>query len=267
MASAALQITNTVEAVNVQRDKDHYHPTGDSVIQVESTLFKIHKFPLMHNSPIFATIFDLPVGLGTPEGLSDDFPIVLEGEKADEFRALLKYTSAPPLQAQVERMTEAVLPEIISLVKLSHKYQMDHWKDWGLEVLVRLLVDLSSLPAEHLQPLYSLYSLLEDIPARIRMMKHWCQVINSKNLSIVPVIDAAEKWGNRDSLAEAYCMQIRRWEKKANILDPKSYSEDGLSPAHIQRIQSGWMSLSLSWSQFRSHDSPYRFADTPLQSG
>ncbi|KAF7336537.1 BTB domain-containing protein [Mycena sanguinolenta] len=253
---AALQ--STVHSNGPNRDKDHYHETGDSIIRVENVLFKIHKFPLTHNSSVFATMFNLPVGIGSVEGLSDDIPIVLEGEKAEDFRAVLKYIYAPPVQLQMERIPISALREIISLVKLSHKYEMDHWKEWGVEVLERMLDDLHSLPVEHLQPLYSLYSLVGDAPARTRVMKQWCEVIETNKLLIVPVLDAASAYDDRDAIAEAYCIQIRRWEKEdANVLNPNSYRADGLAQSHIQRIQAGYMSLSLSWGRFRSEELPY----------
>ncbi|KAF7336539.1 BTB domain-containing protein [Mycena sanguinolenta] len=251
---AALQ--STVHSNSPNRDKDHYHETGDSIIRVENVLFKIHKFPLTHNSSVFATMFNLPVGIGNMEGLSDDIPIVLEGEKAEDLQAVLKYIYAPPVQTQMERITIAALPEIISLVKLSHKYGMDHWKEWGVQVVKRLLDDLDSVPTEHLQPLYSLYNLVGDAAARARVMKHWCEVIEANKLSIVPALDAASTCDDQDAMTDVYCIQIRRWEK-ANVFEPTSYSEEGVCEAHIQRIRSGYMSLSLSWSQFRSRESPY----------
>ncbi|KAJ6462891.1 hypothetical protein C8R45DRAFT_1177729 [Mycena sanguinolenta] len=202
-------------------------------------------------------MFNLPVAIGHVEGLSDDLPIVLEGEKAEDFRAVLKYIYAPPVQTQIERITIAVLLEIISLVKLSHKYEMDHWKEWGVQVLERLLDDLHALPTEHFEPLYSLYGLVEDAPTRTRVMQHWCGIIEANSRPIVPVLDAASAYNDQEALANVYCIQIRRWEKNANVFEPTSYSEDGVSEAHIQRIRSGYMSLSLAWSQFRSQDSPH----------
>jgi hypothetical protein len=40
-------------------------------------------------------MFALPSGIREAEGDSDDLPIALEGERAEEFRAVLKYIYAP----------------------------------------------------------------------------------------------------------------------------------------------------------------------------
>ncbi|KAJ7840396.1 hypothetical protein B0H14DRAFT_3696414 [Mycena olivaceomarginata] len=75
-------------------DNEYYHSTGDSVIRIENTLFKVHKLFLTYNSAVFATLFDLPGETGRVEGLSDDLPIVLEGETSENFRIILKYVYA-----------------------------------------------------------------------------------------------------------------------------------------------------------------------------
>ena len=64
-----------------------------------------------------------------------------------------------PSQTQIASVSITALAEMISLVKSAHKYEMDDWVHWGLQVLTRLLEDLNSLPAEHLQALHSLYNL------------------------------------------------------------------------------------------------------------
>ncbi|KAF8209868.1 hypothetical protein K438DRAFT_2058982 [Mycena galopus ATCC 62051] len=132
---------------------------------------------------------------------------------------------------------------MISLVQSAHKYEMDDWVHWGLQVLTRLFEELNSLPAEHLWALHSLYNLLGDILERTRMMTRWCEVVERDNLPILPVLAAAERCGDKDAMAEAYCIQIRHWEKKVTVIEPQSFSADGLSQDHIQRILSGYASL------------------------
>ncbi|KAJ7193663.1 hypothetical protein GGX14DRAFT_588330 [Mycena pura] len=121
------------------------------------------------------------------------------------------------------------------------------------------------IPVEHLRALHSLYNLLEDILERTRMMTRWCEVVERDNLPILPVIDAAERCGDEDAMAEAYCIQIRRWEKKATVIEPRSFNADGLSQEHIQRILSGYASLSLSWSRLRGGDSSFPLANARFQ--
>ncbi|KAJ7919548.1 hypothetical protein B0H13DRAFT_1988638 [Mycena leptocephala] len=146
----APQGPDPVRSTNVLHDNEYYHSTGDSVIRIEN-IFKVHKLFLTYNSAVFTTLFDLPVETGHAEGLSDDLPIVLEGETAENFRIILKYVYARPSQTQIASVSITALAEMISLVQSAHKYEMDDWVHWGLQVLTRLLEDLNSLPAEHLQ--------------------------------------------------------------------------------------------------------------------
>ncbi|KAF7376982.1 BTB domain-containing protein [Mycena sanguinolenta] len=209
---ASPQSPDAVRPSDIQRDKDHYHAEGDSIIRVEQTLFKVHKAFLTHNSSVFSTMFNLPVGMGDPEGSSDDNPIVLLGDEVEDFCAVLNYIYAPPVRTQIQDITTAALPEIISVVKFAHKYAMDHWKEWGLKVLVRLLDDISSVPAEHLCALYSLYHLVGDAPLGDRVIQRWCTVIEEGKFPIVSILDAASACQDQDTLAQAYCIQIGRWE-------------------------------------------------------
>lgn len=167
-----------------------------------------------------------------------------------------------PIEVQINNTGMASLPEIISLANLSHKYEMDHWKKWVLAVLDRLLLDLDSVPVEHLPALYSLYHRLGEVPMRSRVMKSWCKVVERDGLPINYLLNAADAREDKGALADVYCILIRRWEKRARIFDPESFAEDAVTAIHIQRINSGYMSLSLSWSRFSGSDAPYPFEDT-----
>ena len=93
------------------RDSDFYHESGDCIIRVENTLFKvqllsfqfslwinsnqIHRFLLVPASAVFSTLFTLPQGDLAVEGISDDAPICLSDDTAADFRCLLKYIYTP----------------------------------------------------------------------------------------------------------------------------------------------------------------------------
>ncbi|KAF7364474.1 BTB domain-containing protein [Mycena sanguinolenta] len=240
-------------STDVSRDKEHYYLAGDSIIRVENTLFKIHKAFLSHNSPLFATLFDLPVGTGNPEGSSDALPIFLEGDTADDFRALLKYIYAPPIQVQLSEITLVAVPELVSVAKLSHKYQMDHWRDWALKGLERHISSFDSLPARHIPALYSLANLLGLIVTRLVAIKRWCDVVEQDDLSIVPLINTFDASGDQYGLVAIYCVQIRRWEHSARtVSDLESLPRDGVSSTHFHRMLSGYALLLRSWYRFPS---------------
>lgn len=61
------------------------------VIQVENTLFRVHKYQLV-KSETFSNMFGMPSGPAKEpeEGASREHPIVLEGVKASDFAALIK---------------------------------------------------------------------------------------------------------------------------------------------------------------------------------
>ncbi|KAF7336512.1 hypothetical protein MSAN_02283200 [Mycena sanguinolenta] len=139
---ASPQSLDAVLPTDIQRDKIHYHAEGDVIIRVEHTLFKVYKAFLTHNSSVFATMFNLPAGMGDPEGSSDDHPIVLEGEKAMDFRTVLEFLYATPVKLQIYSTAIPALLNIISLAKFSHKYEMDHWMEW---VAIRKNLPLNSL--------------------------------------------------------------------------------------------------------------------------
>ncbi|KAF7333227.1 BTB domain-containing protein [Mycena sanguinolenta] len=186
-------------------------------------------------------MFELPSGDDSPEGLSDELPIVLEGETAEDFRAVLKYIYAPPIQVQIESIPAAALPEMISVARFSHKYAMDHWKSWALEVIGLRVTSLDLLPTEYLQPLYSLLILLEHGPStRARILERWCDVVEKNNLSIIPVLAAADAGEAfyREGLVAVYCIEIRRWEKGASTFT-QTLIRNGVSQIYFQRMHSG----------------------------
>jgi hypothetical protein len=93
------------------RDDEFYHTSGDCIIRVEDTLFKvssrmfwfsdcsdllqIHRFIITRGSLIFSSLFELPQGSLAVEGMSDELPITLAGDTASDMRSLLKCIYAP----------------------------------------------------------------------------------------------------------------------------------------------------------------------------
>jgi len=78
------------------RDADYYISDGNTVLLVENILFKVHRSTLTKDKSTFDTMFSLPSDSSSdssmtvgPEGESDDNPIHLQGDTAEEFRALL----------------------------------------------------------------------------------------------------------------------------------------------------------------------------------
>ncbi|KAJ7171292.1 hypothetical protein C8R46DRAFT_1190670 [Mycena filopes] len=238
-------------APSSSRDAQHYHLDGDCVILVENVVFKIHRFHLTHNSPVFASMFGLPLGGTLEEGLSDESPIVLHGDSAADFRALLKYLYAPVLETQIEAIPLSEMHRIIALARLAHKYAMEAWKAWALQFLTRRVINQSKFGAEDVQALHSLYTQLEDDPMRARLMQSWCKFVEAGELPICDAIEAADAAGDAGCLTELYCTQIRRFGASADLFNPPSLLSTGIPAVHLQRIFAGYCSLSMAWIRFR----------------
>ncbi|KAH8117107.1 hypothetical protein DFH11DRAFT_1152839 [Phellopilus nigrolimitatus] len=98
------------------RDKSYYFSL--LVFKVEDCLFRVPQQGFESQSEVFKTMFTLPSGEDTEQdGCSDDRPLVLEGIKADDFRAFLKLLY--PQFRRPTRANERTLSEEESLVVLS----------------------------------------------------------------------------------------------------------------------------------------------------
>ncbi|KAF7368626.1 BTB domain-containing protein [Mycena venus] len=201
---------------NVQRDKIHYHPTGDCIIRVQNTLFKIHKFHLVHNSTVFADMFNLPSGGQQEEGLSDDSPIILGSLSAADFRFVLKYMYAGAMSMQIDSIPLSALREIIAVAEFADKYEMMDLNKWALSYISRRVfvfvppgdkgkVPLMSLPEPDLAALHGLYRRIDvEVGTEYQdlIMDAWISRIETNTLPITTALHAAE--ARRGALVAAF---------------------------------------------------------------
>ncbi|KAJ7830009.1 hypothetical protein B0H14DRAFT_3465198 [Mycena olivaceomarginata] len=253
-------VSNPVQAVF--RDAKHYHPTGDCIIRVQNTLFKIHKFHLVHNSSVFAGMFDIPSGEQQEEGKSDDSPIVLEGEKAFRFAPFSSTCMlGVGMGMQIDVIPLSALREIIAVAEFAEKYEMVDLKEWALSFIYRRIFapptvkakqPLMDLPDQDLAALHELYRRLNgDVAYEYRdlIMATWCTRVEKNGLPIAGVLRTAEASGQHAYLAELYCVQLRRMKGHARVLTPTPFPSDDIPPVHLQRIYAGHCSLSLAWDR------------------
>ncbi|TFK52304.1 hypothetical protein OE88DRAFT_1657494 [Heliocybe sulcata] len=132
------------------RDALYYISDGNTVLLVENTLFKVHRSNLMKDGSTFDTLFSLPseganpspgvtaptVGGAVVEGESDDNPIRLQGDSADEFRALLWALYALPHELMIATTSEANPVLLFNLARITHKYQFKSLLSWALSAMV-----------------------------------------------------------------------------------------------------------------------------------
>ena len=74
-----------------QRHERYYLDDGNIVFLVEGELFRVHRYFFLRDSPIFRDMLSIPVpaSSSSPEGTSDDNPIVLDQVESKDFEHLL----------------------------------------------------------------------------------------------------------------------------------------------------------------------------------
>ncbi|KIK54785.1 hypothetical protein GYMLUDRAFT_264487 [Collybiopsis luxurians FD-317 M1] len=152
-------ISTTTVVQPLVRDPEYYLYDGNTVIQVENILFKVHRYILSRDGSAFEGMFSLD---GIPqsdsseslidssysnqphqcschhlshEGLSDVSPIVLSGDTASDFRALLWALYALPAEVFAMPSSQAQVVRLISVARLAHKYAFRTTESWALSVL------------------------------------------------------------------------------------------------------------------------------------
>ncbi|KAF5378948.1 hypothetical protein D9757_008736 [Collybiopsis confluens] len=140
------------------RDPEFYIPDGNTVIQVENVLFKVHRFILSRDGSAFEGMFSLdgiprsvsseslmdsypsqsshcPCHPLSEEGLSDASPIVLSGDSPADFRALLWALYALPAEIFAMPSSQGQFIRLISIARIAHKYAFRTTESWALSVL------------------------------------------------------------------------------------------------------------------------------------
>jgi len=127
------------------RDPTYYISDGNSVLLVENTLFKVHRSTLTKDKSAFETMFQLSSETDSSrsdssmtvaqEGENDDNPIRLQGDTAEEFRALLWALYALPHELMLATGPDANCVQLVHLARISHKYQFRSIETWALGVL------------------------------------------------------------------------------------------------------------------------------------
>ncbi|KAH7925601.1 hypothetical protein BV22DRAFT_1112228 [Leucogyrophana mollusca] len=204
------------------RDPTYYISDGNTVLLVESTLFKVHRSILKNDKSTFDSMFSLDSDLRSnsdassssvtvgPEGESDDNPIRLQGDTADEFRALLwaLYATPPDFERAVSPKSNNLL-QLFNLARITHKYEFHAIERWTLDTLTKRYTSSdppSSIDDPHepsLVQLTELASLCEKRALLDAATKRWKRVIASGK-DIALAIGVAERHNMRALLGLAY---------------------------------------------------------------
>ncbi|KIY46747.1 hypothetical protein FISHEDRAFT_46717 [Fistulina hepatica ATCC 64428] len=120
----------------VVRDDKYYFEDGSCILQVEDTLFNVHRTILSKDNSSFSTMFSLPQGEdNVGEGKSDDNPIVLAGDTVSEFRHFLWALYALPPELRVVTSADADLTQLIDIARVSNKYFFKSLETWSLDAI------------------------------------------------------------------------------------------------------------------------------------
>ncbi|KAG8800492.1 hypothetical protein FRC17_006853 [Serendipita sp. 399] len=103
----------------LQRHPDLYLEDGTLVIQVESTIFKVHRSVLVRYSTVLRDMLDVPSGKA--QDGTDERPVCFAGESAVAWGLLLGSQYELPLIASKEYNGE----QLLSMLSVAHKYCME----------------------------------------------------------------------------------------------------------------------------------------------
>ncbi|KAF9800643.1 hypothetical protein IEO21_10313 [Rhodonia placenta] len=248
------------------RDPSYYIADGNTVLLVDNTLFKVHRSILMKDKSAFETMFQLTneadsassdSGLGTPEGDGDHNPIRLQGDTAEDFRALLWALYALPHELMLATSPDANSTQLAGLARMSHKYQFRSIEMWVLTALhgyysrpgafenipSTVLPSLShSSPAAHNPPslvqITELAALCEHQDLLDLAVARWKRQIGlGKDLALA--IEIGERLSLRPILGLAY---------HAMMLKGKAHWEaESLSREQRVRLLNGYYALTKMW--------------------
>ncbi|KAJ3989201.1 hypothetical protein F5890DRAFT_1549835 [Lentinula detonsa] len=159
------------------RDPEFYIPDGNTVIQVENVLFKVHRYMLSRDGSAFEGMFlldNIPKSdsaetlimstsesihpysdshlhrpHSSPEGSSDKTPILLPGDTAAEFRSFLWALYALPAEVFAMPSTQAQITRLIGIARFAHKYAFRTTEGWALSVLTMCVCQAPDTPSGH----------------------------------------------------------------------------------------------------------------------
>lgn len=141
------------------RDDTYYMADGSCVLRVQNTLFKVHRTILSKDQSFFGPMFTLPQGDFGAEGMSDDHPIVLQGDTAEEFRHFLWALYALPSELIIVRSPQADLSRLIDIAKVSSKYSFKSTETWALDAIQEYL-ERNTSPLFNDNPLIRMFPTL-----------------------------------------------------------------------------------------------------------
>lgn len=114
--------SESINGTSPCRHERFHFDDGNVIFRVEDTLFKVHRYFLQRDSPVFKDMFSLPTGTAPVHGSSDDLPIDLQTIKALDFERFLSVLYATDYITRDIQTPE----ECESVLKLSKLWQIEN---------------------------------------------------------------------------------------------------------------------------------------------
>ncbi|KAF9645793.1 hypothetical protein BDM02DRAFT_3100854 [Thelephora ganbajun] len=250
------------------RDADYYISDGNTVLFVENTLFKVHRSTLTKDKSTFDTMFSLPSDSSSdssmtvgPEGESDDNPIRLQGDTAEEFRALLWALYALPNELMVAMTDDANCMQLLHIARIAHKYQFKSIETWASAALSRYYTrigafeglstvtnDSDDANTPSLTQITELAGLCENRELLEASVDKWKRLV-SEGKDVALAIGLAERLNIRPLLGLAYHSMMLNGRTNWD-------SEPLLTRNQKVRLFAGYYSLSKLWESMPSQTPP-----------
>lgn len=226
-------------------DSDYYIPEGNTIVRVEDTLFKVHRYLLARDGSAFEGMFALDNVLipGTSdgkEGDSDQHPIILHGDTPDEFRALLWSLYALPAEVFQMPNTQSEVFRFIRLARIAHKYTFRSTENWALHVLT--VCQTNDMPPVNSTPILTQLTEVavlcnhEELHEAVEPM--WADLLfTGQTEDIVSAMTVADKLNLRPLLGLAYYLMMLKGREEWSV-SPKLTREQRI------RLFSGYYNIS-----------------------
>ncbi|KAJ6585498.1 hypothetical protein B0H19DRAFT_1059716 [Mycena capillaripes] len=249
---------NLDQSQPVQDDK-YFFGDGDCMFVAGNVLFKLHKVFLSRDpESMFRDMFSIPQS-SAAQGLALD-PILLSGDSAENFRALCWALYALPTEIQSQNNDEANIERLVAVANMSHKYSLSSFEAWALSIVwihCQPKRDyLDGCPENMLHGTYEAAAAggRQDLCTRVE--QKWLVRLKRGELELRHALDFGEAHNMRAFLADAYYQQARDMKPLAPKLiigsEVADFSRLNLTNSQVQRLLSGYCSLSLFWERFGS---------------
>jgi len=246
------------------KDKRYFFDDGDCMFVVEGFLFKLHKWALCRDpdsDSTFRGMFNNTIPLK-----SDTITLT---DSADDFRALCWAVYALPGEIQWQNDAQTDISRLLSIAVLSHKYILPSFESWALYMICAHSKSrrdyLNTCPQDMLYGIFEA-ALAGGRPDLCKLVEEkWLPRLKRGELPLRDALDFGEKHGMREFLGNAYYQQAM----DMNLFPPTpgtcgviDFSQSNLTPQQLQRLLSGYCSLSLFWERLKKMSVPRTCAVT-----